>query len=63
LTYLIAKWGYLNYVAASSGVKVRQNGRVVSAAVIVAVAVNGDGRHEVLGMDIGPAEADTFWTM
>ena len=34
----------------------------MSAAVIVAVAVNSDGRREVLGMDIGPSEAETFWT-
>jgi putative transposase len=40
----------------------RQNGRIVSVAVIVAVGVNGDGRREVLGMDIGPSEAETFWT-
>ena len=43
-------------------VKVRQNGRIVSVAVIVAVGVNHDGRREVLGMDIGPSEAETFWT-
>jgi transposase-like protein len=43
-------------------VKVRQNGRFVSVAVIVAVGVNSDGRREVLGMDIGPSEAETFWT-
>ena len=24
--------------------------------------VNGDGRREVLGMDIGPSEAETLWT-
>jgi transposase-like protein len=30
--------------------------------VIVAVGVNGDGRREVLGLDIGPSEAETFWT-
>lgn len=42
--------------------KVRQSGRVVSVAVIIAVGVNGDGRREVLGMDIGPSEAETFWT-
>jgi putative transposase len=42
-------------------VKVRQNGRIVSVAVIVAVGVNTDGRREVLGMDIGPSEAETFW--
>jgi putative transposase len=43
-------------------VKVRRNHRIVSAAVIVAVGVNADGRREVLGMDIGPSEAETFWT-
>ena len=43
-------------------VKVRQNGRSVSVAVIVAVGVNSDGRREVLGMDIGPSEGETFWT-
>jgi putative transposase len=36
--------------------------RIVSVAVIVAVGVNADGRREVLGMDIGPSEAETFWT-
>jgi putative transposase len=30
--------------------------------VIIAVGVNADGRREVLGMDIGPSEAETFWT-
>jgi transposase-like protein len=28
----------------------------------VAVGVNTDGRREVLGLDIGPSEAETFWT-
>jgi putative transposase len=41
---------------------VRESGRNVSAAVIVAVGANSDGRREVLGMDIGPSEAETFWT-
>jgi transposase-like protein len=31
-------------------------------AVIVAVAVNTNGRREVLGLAIGPSEAETFWT-
>jgi putative transposase len=31
-------------------------------AVIVAVGVNSDGRREILGLDIGPSEAETFWT-
>ena len=54
-------WPYLWLHAAH--VKVRQNSRVVSAAVIVAVGVNSDGRGEVVGMDIGPSEAETFWTV
>jgi putative transposase len=53
-------WPYL-WIDATC-VKVRQAGRIVSVAVIVAVAVNTDGRREVLGMDIGPSEAETFWT-
>jgi putative transposase len=53
-------WPYLWLDA--TYVKVRQNSRVVSAAVIVAVGVNSDGRREVLGMDIGASEAETFWT-
>ena len=43
-------------------VKARQNGRIVSVAVIIAVGVNTDGRREVLGMMIGASEAETFWT-
>ena len=52
-------WPYLWLDA--TYVKVRQNGRIVSVAVTIAVAVNTDGRREVLGMDIGPSEAETFW--
>ena len=40
----------------------REFGRIVSVAVTVAVGVNSDGRREVLGMDIGSSEAETFWT-
>lgn len=43
-------------------VKARQNGRIVSLAAIVAVGVNAEGRREALGMDIGPSEAETFWS-
>jgi putative transposase len=42
--------------------KVRQSGRIVSVAVIIATGVNAGGRREVLGMAIGPSEAETFWT-
>jgi len=53
-------WPYL-WIDATY-VKVRQAGRIVSVAVIVAVGVNGDGRREVLGLAVGPSEAETFWT-
>ena len=41
--------------------KVREAGRIVSVAAIIAVGVNSDGRREVLGLDIGLSEAETFW--
>jgi transposase-like protein len=53
-------WPYLWLDA--TYVKVRQAGRIVSVAVIIAVGVNGDGRREVLGMTVGVSEAETFWT-
>jgi transposase-like protein len=42
-------------------IKVRRDHRIVSAAVIVAVGVNADGRREVLGMTTGHSEAEPFW--
>jgi putative transposase len=53
-------WPYL-WIDATY-MKVRQAGRIVSVAVIIAVAVNTDGVREVLGMAIGPSEAEPFWT-
>jgi transposase-like protein len=57
---LEGNWPYLWLDA--TYVKVRQNGRIVSLAVIIAVGVNDDGRREVLGMTVGASEAETFWT-
>jgi transposase-like protein len=57
---LEGEWPYLWLDA--TYLKVRQNGRIVSVAAIVAVGVNGDGRREVLGLAIGASEAETFWT-
>ncbi len=53
-------WPYLWLDA--TYVKVREAGRIVSVAVTVAVAVNDQGRREVLGMAIGASEAEAFWT-
>ena len=57
---LEGEWPYIWLDA--TYVKVRRDHRIVSVAVIVAIGVNTDGRREVLGMDIGPSEAETFWT-
>ncbi len=44
-------------------VKARQDGRVVSLAVVIAVGVKGEtGEREVLGMDVGPSEDGAFWS-
>jgi putative transposase len=43
-------------------VKARQEGRVSSVAVVIAVGVNArTGEREVLGMDVGPSEDGAFW--
>jgi putative transposase len=53
-------WPYL-WIDATY-MKVREAGRIVSVAVIIAVGVNTDGVREVLGMAVGPSEAEPFWT-
>ena len=40
---------------------VREEGRVVQVAVVVATAVNGEGKREVLGIDVGTSEDGAFW--
>lgn len=57
---LEGEWPYLWLDA--TYVKVREAGRIIPVAVTVAVAVNDQGRREVLGMAIGASEAETFWT-
>jgi len=52
-------WPYL-WIDATY-LKVREAGRIVSVAVIVAVGVNTDGRREVLGVATGASEAEPFW--
>jgi transposase-like protein len=57
---LEGEWPYLWLDA--TYLKVRQEGRIISVAVTIAVGVSGDGRREILGLAIGPSEAETFWT-
>src|SRR6202020_2698875 len=46
---------------AGCDLKVREGGRIVSVAAIIAVAANTEGRREIVGLGIGPSEAETFW--
>src|SRR5439155_18515844 len=42
--------------------KVRDGGRIVSVAAIIAMAVDTDGRREIVGLGLGPSEAEPFWS-
>src|SRR4051812_28442345 len=46
----------------ATSLKVRDGGRIVSVAAIIAVAVTTEGRREIVGLHIGPSEAEPFWT-
>jgi transposase-like protein len=41
--------------------KVRQNHRVVSMALVIAVGVNEEGQRTLLGFDVGASEEEAFW--
>jgi len=41
--------------------KVRENGRVVNAVVLVATGVNNDGHREVLGIKVATSETGAAW--
>jgi transposase-like protein len=41
--------------------KVRQNNRVVSLAVVIAVGVTREGERTILGFDVGASEEEAFW--
>ena len=57
---LEGEWPYLWLDA--TYLKQREGGRIVSVAAIIAVAVSTDGRREIVGLHIGPSEAETFWS-
>lgn len=52
-------WPYLWLDA--TYVKAREHGRVRTKACVLAVGVNTEGRREVLGLAVGPAETEKFW--
>jgi len=57
---LISRYPYLWLDA--TYVKVRQAGRVISQAVILAYGVKESGEREVIGIEVGPSEDGAFWT-
>ena len=56
---LTGEWPYVWLDA--TYLKQRQGGRIVSVAAIIAVAANTDGRREIIGLGVGPSEAEAFW--
>jgi len=42
--------------------RVRDGGRVVNKALVIAHGVHESGRREILGLDVGEAETEAFWT-
>jgi putative transposase len=57
---LEGEWPYLWLDA--TYLKVREGGRIVSVAAIIAVAVSTEGKREIVGLGLGPSEAETFWS-
>jgi len=56
--------GPFTFVAADAlTMKVRENGRVVNAVVLVATGVNGDGHREVLGVKVATSETKEAWNV
>ena len=53
-------WPYLWLDA--TYLKQREGGRIVSVAAIIAVAANTEGKREIIGLHIGPSEAEIFWS-
>jgi len=54
--------GPYTFLAADAlAVKVREGGRVVNIAVMVATGVNNDGHREILGIDVSTAEDGAGW--
>ena len=56
---LTGDWPYLWLDA--TYLKQREGGRIVSVAAIIAVAASTEGKREIVGLHIGPSEAETFW--
>jgi transposase-like protein len=56
---LSGEWPYLWLDA--TYLRQREGGRIVSVSAITAVACDAEGRREIVGLHVGPSEAETFW--
>src|SRR3954449_1820697 len=60
----LADAGPVTFVAADAlTMKVRENGRVVNAVVLVATGVNADGHREILGVKVATSETKEAWNV
>ena len=57
---LAGDWPYLWLDA--TYLKQREGGEIRTVAAIIAVAVTTEGKREIVGLHIGPSEAETFWS-
>jgi transposase-like protein len=63
-TRSLSESGPFTFVAADAlTMKVREDGRVINAVVLVATGVNGDGHREVLGVKVTTAETKEAWNV
>jgi len=54
-------WRYPYLWLDATYIKVRDSGRVMSQAVIIAYGVRETGEREVIGLEVGPGEDGAFW--
>ena len=57
---LVGDWPYLWLDA--TYLKQREGGQIRTVAVIIAVAVNTEGKRDIVGLHTGPSEAEIFWS-
>ena len=63
-TRSLAEAGPFTFVAADAlTMKVREDGRVINAVVLVATGVNADGHREVLGVKVTTSETKEAWNV
>lgn len=54
-------YGWMRCISHRVCDKVRQNHRVVSLALVIAIGINNRGERELLGFALGGSETEAFW--